>query len=167
MVDPRVRSLLEHLRLPAIFLLLLLVIVAGALAVDELRSAGNPDATTVTVLDEAGTELGTVEVTVADTFRERYTGLSDTESLGPNEGMLFVHDGEDTRGYVMRDMAFPIDIVFIDADRRITTIHHAEVEEPPLTRYEGRAKWVLEVRYNWTVEHGVEVGDRVRIDFAE
>ncbi len=157
------RGLRDRLRLPALLLLVLLLVGAGAFAYDEFRSSGDPDAATVTVVDQDGGTLGTVEVTVADTFRERYTGLSETTALGPDEGMLFVHDAEANHSYVMRDMAFPIDIVFIDANRRITAIHHAEVEDPPLTQYSGRGKWVLEVPYNWTVEHGIEVGDRIRI----
>ena len=157
-------TLSDRLRWPVVVLLVLLLLAGGAFAVDELRSIGGPDATTVTFVDAEGTELGTVEVTVADTFRQRYTGLSDTESLGPNEGMLFVHDGEARRTYVMRDMAFPIDIVFVGADRQVTAISHAEVEKRPLTKYSGQARWVVEVPYDWTVEHGVEVGDRIRID---
>jgi uncharacterized membrane protein (UPF0127 family) len=160
------RGLRDRLRVPALLLLVLLLVGAGALAYDEFRSAADPDAATVTVVDQDGGTLGTVEVTVADTFRERYTGLSETTALGPDEGMLFVHDTEANHSYVMRDMAFSIDIVFIDADRRITAIHHAVVESPPLTQYSGRAKWVLEVPYNWTDEHGVGVGDRVRIDLG-
>ena len=151
-------------RWSAIVLLAVLVVAAGALVAGELRTADASPEATVTLIDEDGTVLGRVEVRVADTFEERYTGLSDTESLGPDEGMLFVHGSEGERTYVMRDMAFPIDIVFIGADRRITTIHHAAVEEPPLTHYRGEAKWVLEVPYRWTVDHGVAVGDRVRID---
>lgn len=127
--------------------------------------SGAQDGATVTIVGENGTELGTVSAQVADTTQERYTGLSNTDSLGPDEGMLFVHDREGEKAYVMRDMAFPIDMVFIGADRRITTIHHAPVEERPLTRYRGRAKWVLEVPFNWTIDHGVAVGDRVRIDY--
>ena len=127
----------------------------------------HPEQARVTVLDEDGTELGTVSVRVADTGAERYTGLSDTESLGPSEGMLFVHETVGEKAYVMRDMAFPIDIVFIGPDRQITAIHHAPTEEPPYQRYRGRAKWVLEVPSNWTVEHGVTIGDRIRIDWAD
>lgn len=124
------------------------------------------DATQVFVEDENGTELGNVTVEVADTRSERYTGLSNHESLGPNEGMLFVYDSEDSHAYVMRSMDFPIDIVYIGANGRITSIHHAPVEadNEDLTRYRGVGKWVLEVPYNWTTEHGVEVGDRVRIE---
>jgi uncharacterized membrane protein (UPF0127 family) len=124
------------------------------------------DVTQVFVENEDGTEVGNVTVEVADTQSERYTGLSNHESLGPNEGMLFVYDSEGSHTYVMRSMDFPIDIVYIGANGRITSIHHAEVEDDneDLTGYDGVGKWVLEVPYNWTTEHDVEVGDRVRIE---
>ena len=125
------------------------------------------DRPTVAVVDENGTTLGVVSVRVADSITERYTGLSNTESLGPNEGMFFVHDDEDEYAYVMRDMAFPIDIVFVDANGTITAIHHAETESRPYTRYEGRGRYVLEVPYEWTTRHGVEVGDRIEVEYAD
>ena len=155
---------LGALRAPAIALVVVLALALGALAVDEFRTADDPDRTTVVVTDEDGTRLGAVEVRVADTFRERYVGLSDTTSLGPDEGMLFVHDSVGNYSYVMRDMAFPIDIVFVGPDGTITAIHHAEVEQRPLTPYSGRGRGVLEVPYHWTTDHGVTVGDRVTIE---
>jgi uncharacterized membrane protein (UPF0127 family) len=79
--------------------------------------------------------------------------------------MLFVFDGESDRAFVMRDMAFPLDMVFVAADGTITTIHHAPVEsDGDLTQYTGRAKYVLEVPMGYTNETGVEVGDRIRIE---
>ena len=154
------------LRAAVAVLLAVAGIAGGFVAFDELSALDAPDRTTVTVVDEDGSTLGAVEVRVADTFRERYTGLSDTESLGPNEGMLFVHDAEGEYAYVMRDMAFPIDIVFVGANRTITAVHHAETEERPLTRYRGTGRYVLEVPYGWTTEHGVRAGDRVRIEWS-
>ena len=146
-----------------------LVLTAGGVAAYDLGYLAGEEyeRTTVTVADDTTCDaLATVDVRIADTFEKRYTGLSDTEALGPDEGMLFVHDAEGQRAYVMRDMAFPIDIVFIDANGTITTIHHAPLEEQDgqLTRYEGTGKYVLEVPYNYTTEHGIDVGDRVRIE---
>ena len=140
---------------------LLLALAAGGLFVATLDGSGPYDRATVNIVDgETGTTLATVEVRIADTFPKRYTGLSNTSSLGPNEGMLFVHEGE-TPGYVMRDMAFPIDIVFIDSDGEITTIHHAAVDADQMFRGPGR--YVLELPYNYTVENRITVGDRVEI----
>jgi uncharacterized membrane protein (UPF0127 family) len=121
---------------------------------------------TVSVVDADTDEtLGTVAVEIADTQSERYTGLSDHESLGEDEGMLFVYGSEGEYDYVMRSMDFPIDIVFVGADGTVTRIHHAQTESDNenLTRYSGRGKWVLEVPYEWTDEHGVEEGDRLEV----
>ncbi|WP_435063010.1 DUF192 domain-containing protein [Halobaculum sp. EA56] len=153
----------------AAVLLAALVLLAGCVGtVTDAANDGEYDRTTVTAYDEDGTELATVEVRVADTYSKRYTGLSDTESLGEDEGMLFVHDEEDRYAYVMRDMAFPIDIVFVAANGTITRIHHAELPpegtgESDLTRYRGVGKYVLEVPYGWTDEHDVCEGDRIEI----
>jgi len=125
----------------------------------------SPTGTAVVACDEGG-RLATVQVRIAATFDQRYTGLSDTESLGPDEGMLFVHDGESTHTYVMRDMAFPLDIIFIAENGTITTIHHAPT--PPeggsySAEYPGQGRYVLEVNRGWTDRTGVTVGDTVEL----
>lgn len=119
---------------------------------------------TVSIHDENGTELGTVEVRIADTRDKRSTGLSETDSLEDGHGMLFVHDEPGEYGYVMRNMSFSLDIVFIAGDGTITTIHPApapagEYEEV----YRGEGMYVLEVPKGWSNETGVSVGDSVRI----
>ncbi|UIP00777.1 DUF192 domain-containing protein [Halobaculum sp. CBA1158] len=156
-------------RISATLLLVLLVALAGCTgAVMNAANDGEYDRTTVSVVDENGSELGSVDARVADSYEKRYTGLSNTESLGEDEGMLFVHDAEATQAYVMRDMAFRIDIVFVAANGTITRIHHAELppegtDEGDLKRYRGLGKYVLEVPYNWTDDAGAETGDRIEI----
>lgn len=128
----------------------------------------SPNYATATIYDENGGYLESVEGPVAATWRELAIGLSETESLDPGHGMFFRHKQEKERAYVMRDMAFPIDIIFIDADGTITTIHHAELETDgePYTEYRGRAKYVLEVPYQWTIENDIAVGDTVQIEWG-
>jgi len=137
---------------------------ATLLAVQTGLVADETDRDTVVVESADGERLAAVDVRVADTDAERYRGLSDTASLDRNEGMLFVHPEEGVKTYVMRDMAFPLDIVFVAADGTVTEIHHAPV--PPagtddLTRYSGEAKYVLEVRRGFANRTGLAVGDRV------
>jgi len=136
--------------------------LGGCLGVLADPDDGDYEWTMITAVDgETDAELATVEVRIADSWEQRYTGLSDTESLDDNEGMLFIHDEEGTPGYVMREMAFPIDMVFIDADGEITTIHHAEVDDDETFR--GTAQYVLEVPYHYTTDNDIAVGDRVEI----
>lgn len=130
------------------------------------------DQTTVTVLDdESDAELGAVEAAIADNGSLRYTGLSDTESLPENRGMLFVFSGERNLTFVMRKMDFAIDIVYIDPNGTITSIHHAPAPEPDedgeSQRYPGRGQYVLEVNHDWTTDRGIEVGDRVAFELPE
>lgn len=116
-----------------------------------------------------GTVLANVSAVISDSSAERFTGLSDTESLGPNEGMLFVYEREGHHAYVMRDMDFPLDIIYVAADGTITKIHHAPLPpdntgEMDLKQYEGDGQYVVEVNYNFTVEHNVSEGDTIEIE---
>jgi uncharacterized membrane protein (UPF0127 family) len=155
----------------AAVVVLLVVGAVGVVVGWQFLGSDDHDNATVTVRDENGTELATVDARVADTFDERYTGLSETESLENGSGMLFVHDEEGTHTYVMRNMDFPIDIVFVDADGRITTIHHARAprggENGNDLKYPGRGKYVLEVPRGYTNATGIDEGDRVEIEFED
>jgi len=145
--------------------------LAGCLgtAFGRRQVSGAYDRATVIVedADGDGARLASVEVRVADTTGKRYTGLSDTESLGPDEGMLFVHESAGEYAYVMREMDFPLDIIFADPDGVITTVHTAPL--PPegtsggdLERYRGRGQFVLEVNAGYAEEHCIAPGDRFR-----
>jgi uncharacterized protein len=151
----------------------LLVVAAlgvAALLLVQLGVVAAPwsdDRTEVRVLDSDGEPKATIDAEIADTPGERYTGLSDHDSLEDGEGMLFVHGSEDERTYVMRNMDFGIDIVFVGADREITTIHNAPEPGPDEDgadqEYTGDARWVLEVPIGYADENGIEPGDEVEI----
>jgi uncharacterized membrane protein (UPF0127 family) len=141
-------------------------VLAPYLAGYDPANPGDYDHTTVTVVDdETGDEFGRVEAAVADSYAERYVGLSETDRLPADRGMLFVHGDVAERTYVMRNMSFGLDVVFADADGTVTAIHEAPApgpgEDGADQRYTGRAKYVLEVNRGWTTEHGVDAGDRL------
>lgn len=49
-------------------------------------------------------------------------GLSGRQSLGQNQGMLFVFDKPEVQCFWMKDMNFPLDILWLDADQKVVTI---------------------------------------------
>ncbi len=152
------------LRRGPVALALVFALVAVGLVVVQL---GLPvwtgaDGATVTVTDGEET-LATVDAEVADSPGERYTGLSDHESLGEDEGMLFVFAEEGERAFVMREMAFGIDILFVSDEGEITGIVEAPADSDE--RYVGDARWVLEVRKGYAADHGIEPGDRIEIEY--
>ncbi|MFC7229195.1 DUF192 domain-containing protein [Salinirubellus salinus] len=140
---------------------------AGAASPTASPTPSRYEHVTVTVYDANGTVLGEVRAAVADTPEKRYTGLSDTEFLPEDGGMLFTYGSEGNHTYVMREMDFGLDIVYVGSDGTIRTIHHApeppEGEDGNDYRYPGRGQYVLEVNLNWTTRNGVEEGDRVEI----
>ena len=121
------------------------------------------ETTEVTVRSSDGEELGLVTAAIADTSDLRYLGLSDTEYLPEDRGMLFVFDEVQELTFVMREMDFPIDIVYADDEGVITKIHHARAPSPDEDgndlQFPGRGKYVLEVNHHWTTDRGVEEGD--------
>lgn len=53
------------------------------------------------------------QVELAQSAQEHYQGLSGRQSLAEDKAMLFVFDDYAQRTFVMRDMSFPLDIIWI------------------------------------------------------
>jgi len=124
--------------------------------------------TEVTVVTSDGEERGTFTAAIADTDETRSLGLSDTESLPEDRGMLFVFESESDLTFVMREMDFPIDIIYADSEGVITRIHHARAPGPEEDgnnlRFPGRGQYVLEVNRDWTTERNVTEGDELEFE---
>ena len=125
--------------------------------------------TTVAVLDgESGEELGRVEAAIADDQSLRYTGLSETDRLPEDRGMLFVYEAEQSLTYVMRNMSFDLDIVFVYGNGTIESIHERPApeagEDGNSIRASGEGQYVLEVNRGWSEERGAEAGDRLEFE---
>ena len=153
----------RKLSLPSLILLTILVILLAVAILFTFHGSAQSPTATVVFFDTSETILAQAELQISDTMITRYIGLSQTTFLGKNQGMLFVHPSETNHVYVMRNMSFPIDIIFIDSQGTIVSIHHAHPELPPYTPYEGLSKWVIELPYNWTLDHNISPGDTVHI----
>lgn len=151
--------------------LLLLTAVAAGVVPSPAAFMGTPqdyERAEVTITNNCSQVLGTVNVRIADTYQRKYTGLSETESLANGSGMLFIYDEPSEHTYVMREMDFPLSIVFIGADGRINAIETAPAPGPDedgesISRT-GYGKYVLEVPRGWMQAQGIHVGHRVTIN---
>lgn len=106
-----------------------------------------------------------VEVVFSDEDKAR--GLSNRKSMPEDEGMLFLFDTEDYRSFWMKDMLFPIDIIFIDRFGYIVHIikncQPCKNEECPPLNSKRKAKYVLEVNAGFCDRKNIREGDRVII----
>lgn len=100
---------------------------------------------------------------IADTPEEQRRGLSGRPSLEQNQGMLFLFDRSLIRNFWMKDMLFPIDIIWIDENMRITGYKENALPEsfPETFSSEVPVKYVFEVNAFETKRRGIEIGDQV------
>ncbi len=86
-------------------------------------------------------------VLIADTEQSRQLGLSNTNSLDKNSVKLFIFDKPDYYGFWMKDMLYPIDIVFLDTNMQVISyIDNADPASYPETFYPERpALYVIEM----------------------
>ena len=67
------------------------------------------------------------QILIADisaTHEQRTKGRSVKDTLAEHEAMLFVFDVEAEHRFWMKDMKFPIDIIWISSDKNVVDIEH-------------------------------------------
>lgn len=106
-----------------------------------------------------------LKVDVVDTPVLREQGLSGRGSLQALEGMLFVFDEAGIYHFWMKEMNFPIDIIWIGDDFRVVDITHSASEDsfPQTFAPKVPARYVLEVNAGFSREYGVSIGDIIEL----
>jgi hypothetical protein len=103
-----------------------------------------------------------IKVELASGAVSQYRGLSRRESLCADCGMLFIFPDKQIRTFVMRNMNFPLDIIFI-ADGKIINIEkNLEPEgNSPAKIYQSAtpANGVLELNGGYCEKYNIIVGD--------
>ncbi len=100
---------------------------------------------------------------VADTVAEQVRGLSGRESLRENEGMLFVYQVPHQASFWMKNMGFAIDIIWLDAEKRIVGIVPDVSPDtfPKMFSSPAPVQYVLEVPAGWADRHGLTLGSSI------
>lgn len=113
----------------------------------------------------------TLNLLIAKTDTEKRIGLSSRTSLDPKTGMIFPFDHADYYTFWMRDMKFPIDIIFIKGNRIVTIYKNVappngatnDVSNLPTYKPQEPADTVLEVQAGLSETDNFKVGDTVNI----
>ena len=114
--------------------------------------------------------LNIVSVDIADTQDLRMTGLSNHEELELDRGMLFVYSEASPRGFWMKGMKFPIDIIWITEECKISNITEnvpipsmiaVNNEDYEIYTSGGPVEFVLEVNAGYVQDNQVFVGETV------
>lgn len=104
-----------------------------------------------------------VRVELATTSAARARGLSGRSVLAEGEGLLFVFPQEDRHAFWMKDMYFPIDILWLSSEGRVLSLA-AQVRPdsyPASFRPPVPARYVLELPGGYAQAHDVGEGSSV------
>src|SRR3989338_2407214 len=110
-------------------------------------------------------KVGTARVLIdiADTPALRERGLSGRKLLLDDQGTYFIFDHPDVYPFWMKEMNFPIDIIWIGEHMSVVDItKSASPSSFPQTFVSSApALYVLEVQAGFAERHGVKIGDQV------
>ena len=120
---------------------------------------------TVTVTLPDGFE---VSAQLAVTPKEHEKGLMFVTELPENKGMLFVFDTEDELLFWMKNTLIDLDMVFIGADKTVTSVAsempHSYTYTPDneVAYAQGYGQYVLELAAKTAKKHGVKAGTKLQ-----
>jgi uncharacterized membrane protein (UPF0127 family) len=136
----------------------------GASSANADSSSSSPGA------DQLAIDGATFNVEIASTTVEQTRGLSYRASLGKNDGMLFLFDSGTVRTFWMKDMHFPLDMIWISGN---TVAGFAQnVPAPtssvalwslPIYSSPDNVDKVLEVNAGTVAQYNIKIGDAVNI----
>lgn len=104
-----------------------------------------------------------VEVEIASTTAEQKQGLSGRMFLKEGAGMLFIFTQGGEKGFWMKDMFFPIDIIWVDANTCILGIEKDVSPDsyPRIFYSPTETLYVFEVNAGDSTRLGLQIGDKI------
>jgi len=127
----------------------------------QQNAAIEPLATTTIIINGVS-----IVAEVADTPATEEKGLGGRDSLADGTGMWFTFSEPSAWGIWMKDMKFPIDVLWLDAEKKIVTIvPHMTPDSFPQAYYpDSDASYVLELPDGAVEKYRFSVGDVAEIE---
>ncbi|MDO8460841.1 MAG: DUF192 domain-containing protein [bacterium] len=147
-----------------LFALLLIIVVGSKFAMDYLANNPNP----FIKIPTAAINNQTFKLFIAKSAKEKEIGLSGKDSLSQDYAMYFSFEKPDYYSFWMKNMKFPIDMIFLSNNRIVTIYENLEppsqdLKSPPLYKSNEPADAVLEINAGLTKKYNIKVGDEIKI----
>lgn len=114
---------------------------------------------------KAGTDsiIASLDIEIADDEYQTQTGLMYRNSLGKDQGMLFVFKDMQRRSFYMKNTKIPLDIIYFNTEKEIVSIQkNAKPMDETSLPSEAASQYVLEVNAGLSDVWKLENGDRIR-----
>lgn len=116
----------------------------------------------LTITDSSGNNKIKIDLEIADTEYERQLGLMNRDTMEETQGMLFKFPEERLQSFWMRNTLIPLDIIFINKDKEIVTIHkNTKVLSAQSYPSSAPSIYVLEVNGGFTERHNIQEGNKI------
>ncbi|MGC2518614.1 MAG: DUF192 domain-containing protein [Burkholderiales bacterium] len=125
--------------------------IAALLVVAEAAAAQMP-------VMALSTGVYLIRAEVAFTFESRAQGLMFRESLGPNEGMLFVFPQLEKHCMWMKNTLIPLSVAFLDEKGTIVSISDMQPQTETSHCAAAPARFALEMTRGWFAAKGIKAG---------
>lgn len=144
----------------------------------ETSTKPKPTLKKVTIRKQSGAVHALSNIKTEETFlvevirdmQDLKKGLSHRESMAEGHGMLFVLDASQEHAFWMKDMRFPLDIIFMRGDMQIIEILEDLqpcTEECPIYFPKKRPAYALEINAGLARKYGLAVGNIMVFESAE
>jgi len=97
----------------------------------------------------------------ADTDDNRSRGLMYRKSMPLDHGMLFAWDFEDWRSFWMKNTEIPLDIIYLDKDKKIVSIHQMVPHNLAGVDSAEPAQYAIELNVGVSAKLNLRLGDKI------
>jgi uncharacterized membrane protein (UPF0127 family) len=156
---------MKHRTMILLVILVIVLILAGILLLWHVVFSKNENPPLPTETLRVGNAVFTVEL--ATTMLQQERGLSFRKDLAPDRGMLFLFGSGSVQNFWMKDMNFPLDMIWISGDKVAGFVQDAKPEpgvsllDLPIYTSPENVDKVLEVDAGTVAKDGIKVGDPV------
>jgi uncharacterized membrane protein (UPF0127 family) len=104
-----------------------------------------------------------IKAEIARTESEQARGLMYRQNLDTNSGMLFIYEDEAQRTFWMKNTYVPLDIIFIDKDKKVVSIssNTKPNQTDELYYSKGKSQYVLELNSGKAEELKLKPGNEI------
>jgi len=116
---------------------------------------------------DGSTKTVKLTVEIAETAQELTLGLSNRGSLATNSGMYFILPVRNTSSFWMKEMRFPIDIIWIDGNKIVGIAKNCPIPKDknniPTFQSPTYVTNVLEVNSGFTDQNNITAGNQINL----
>jgi uncharacterized membrane protein (UPF0127 family) len=148
-----------------------LIVVGGLIGLGASTfvkvSMANPSLCTAAYRHDLTIKIGDnyINAEVPENAQKKETGLSGRACIGPDQGMLFVFSKPDKYDFWMKDMKFPIDIVWLNENKMVidVTPELSPSTYPKTFTSKDLSKYVLELQAGRAQQ--LNIGEGTQLQF--